>query len=154
MNAPVRARLDHALTIRQANAPWRTVLGRSVYELVLPSHHDLLRSFRRSLFDQHKMVSGTIPTWDQNQTGPRWWFVRAAPICEAGRAVAAFAHALPREYVAPADWQSISASAWERELASRDLNSILRHLDSEPWSEVGARPCAPSFEQEPVPRGP
>jgi len=135
--------LDRDLTIRSIGPRAREVVGRSAFEFVLPSHHDLLEEVYRELFDRRRMVSYEVPVLELSGARPRWWIVRAAPLSVAGRVVAALAHAVPGDYVAPADWATAETDAWERELALRELMPLLQGLSAEQVSVLATRPSRP-----------
>ena len=76
----------------------------------------------------------------------RWWLVRAAPLIDGGRVVAALAQAVPRDERALPECPPVSMEVWQRELALQELKPILRHLDAELVFSLGRR----SWAWEPV----
>jgi hypothetical protein len=134
---PIRTTLGRDLTIQAISAYAHTALGRSLFDFVPPSHHNLLESARRELFERHHVVSFEVPTVGTKRGAPQRWFVRAAPVREAHRVVAAVAHAVPCADTFPVDCQTLNNEAWERELALRELMPILRGLNAAIVSVVG-----------------
>lgn len=149
----IRTLLDRDLTIRRIHGGCHGVVGKSVFELVLPSHHHLLNTLCRELVDRRRMVSCEIPTFSVDGGGPRWWFVRAAPLCQARRVVATVAHAVPRAYVPPIDWQPVDFEAWQRELALRELLPILQAFHAELAFAAASPPWASRPDAEASGRG-
>jgi hypothetical protein len=154
-NAMLRIRviLDRDLTIRSVDGGCREARGKSALEFVPRSHHDFLTTLCARLFDRHRMISCDLPLLNAGRHRPRCWSIRAAPICEAGRAVGAVAHAVPRDGIAPADWPPVNLAAWERELAVRELMPILSAFDAELVSAVGPPPWASGPDSEASRRG-
>jgi hypothetical protein len=133
----IRATLDRDLIIRSISGRFRGVVGESAFDLVQSTYHDSLKTTSRELFARRRMVTCEIATAAGEERGPRWWFVRAAPLCENGRVVAAFAHAVPRGYVVPHDWLPVDAEDWERELAIRELQPVFGGFDAALLSAIG-----------------
>ena len=140
MITPILATLDRDLTIHSITGCPRDVVGESAYELVPSSHHYLLKSARRELFVRGRLVSCEVPTRPPNETEACWWFVRAAPVCEGARVVAAIAHAVPSGERAERDLPPVSAEVWQRELALRDLMPILSCFNVKMISALGLSP--------------
>ncbi len=137
MITPILATLDPELTIRSANGRARKMVGKSVYDLVPSSHHHLLNRARRELFEQRRLVSREVPALADADQRVHWWLVRAAPLCDGGRAVAAIAQVVPRGARAPREYPLVSVDVWQRELALRELDPILRRVDSELFLSPG-----------------
>ncbi len=137
MITPILASLDQELTIRSVNGRAHELVGKSVYELVPTSHHGLLDRARRELFEQRRLVAHEIPSIAPAGMEARWWLVRAAPLSDGGRVVAAIAQAVPRDEPAPLECPPVSAEVWQRELALRELSPILRCLDPELFFSLG-----------------
>ena len=137
MIAPILATLDAKLTIRSINGRPHQLVGKSVYEFVPTSHHGRLDMARRELFERGRLVSHEVPSMGPTEEEARWWLVRAAPLFDGGRVVAALAQAVP---------PPVSMEVWQRELALQELKPILRHLDAELVFSLGRR----SWAWEPV----
>jgi hypothetical protein len=142
MITPILATLDAELTIRNVNGRPHELVGRSVYALVPASHHALLHSARRELFERGRLVSHEVPVLAPTEGELRWWLVRAVPLFDGGRVVAAIAQAVPRDERAPLECPSVSAEVWQRELALRELRPILWCLAPELVFSLGRRSCA------------
>ena len=151
--SPIRLILDRDLTIRTVDGGCREARGKYAPEFVPPSHHYFLDALCTQLFDRRRMISCELPLLRAGQHPPRCWFIRAAPICEAGRAVAAVAHAMPRDGITPADWPPVSLATWERELAVRELMPILSVFGAELASAVEPPPWASDPDVEASRRG-
>lgn len=143
-STPILATLDKQLTITSANERGRRLVGKSVYELVPSSHHGLLDRARRGLFERRRLVAREIPSIAPAGVECRWWLVRAAPLSDAGRVVAAIAQAVPCDEQVALECPPVGTEVWQRELALHELSSVLRCLGVESLLSLG--PCSGVWE--------